>query len=136
MSPDDFMRMYESATAAHDLEATLALIADEAVYLFSNQSSHFGKDEIRAVLTRNFETIKAETYEIRDLRWLVSTEEVAVGLYEYHWSGEIEGKAVSGHGRGTSVLRRSGGAWRVVHEHLSAGRLDAVLRTHTGSKER
>lgn len=122
-SPDELMRLYEAATAAHDLEATLALIADDAVYLFSNQSSHHGKDAVRAVLEKNFDLIKAETYEIRDLTWLAKSDEVAACVYEYHWSGEINGKPASGRGRGTSVLKRVEGAWRVAHEHLSAGLL-------------
>jgi uncharacterized protein (TIGR02246 family) len=123
MSPADFMRVYEKATAAHDLEATLDLIADDAVYLFSNQSSHLGKPAIREALAKNFDTIKAETYGIRDISWLAATDEIAACVYEFHWSGEIDGKPVSGHGRGTTVLRRIDGAWRVAHEHLSAGRL-------------
>lgn len=123
MTPDDFMRRYEAATASHDLEATLALIADDAIYLFSNQTSHFGKAEIEAVLRRNFEAIKAETYEIRDLTWLAVSDEVAACLYEFHWSGVFNGQPASGHGRGTSVICRIEGAWQVAHEHLSAGRL-------------
>ena len=72
MTPDEFMRAYEAATCAHDLEATLSLVADDAVYLFSNRSSHVGKEAIRQALLANFETIKAETYSIRRLKWLVS----------------------------------------------------------------
>ena len=124
MSPEDFLRSYEAAPASHDLEATLALIADDAVYLFSNQASHFGKGAIREALRRNFDAIVAETYAISDVTWLVSLPEVAVALYQYRWSGKIQGKDASGGGRGTTVLRREGDSWRVVHEHLSAGRLD------------
>ena len=123
MSPDEFMRTYESATAAHDLEATLALIADDAVYLFSNESSHVGKDAIRKALETNFAAIKAEAYRIEGLRWLATSDDVAACAYEYFWSGEIGGKPASGRGRGTAVIRRIQGEWRIAHEHLSRGRL-------------
>jgi ketosteroid isomerase-like protein len=123
VTPDEFMRRYEAATCAHDLEATLGLIAEDAIYLFSNRTSHVGKNAIRQVLAANFELIKAETYVIRGLKWLASSEEVAACVYEFTWSGEIDGKRASGSGRGTSVLRRVEGQWKVAHEHLSAGPL-------------
>lgn len=121
MSPDDFMRSYEAATAAHDLEATLELIAEDAVYLFSDETSHAGKAAIRAVLERNFALIEAEEYRIEGLRWLAQSEEVAVGVYTYHWKGRVRGESASGSGRGTCALRQIEGQWRVVHEHLSRG---------------
>lgn len=123
MTPDEFMQLYEQSTSAHDLEGTLRLIADDAVYLFSDRSSHVGKDAIRAALVRNFGSIKGERYWLSGLRWLAVDSGVAVCLYEFHWSGQIEGEARSGDGRGTSVLRRTDGGWQVVHEHLSAGRI-------------
>tara|TARA_R110002072_G_scaffold216033_2_gene373031 strand:- start:1297 stop:1671 length:375 start_codon:yes stop_codon:yes gene_type:complete len=124
MSPNDFMRSYEAATAAHDLEATLSLIADDAIYLFSNESSHVGKAAIRSVLATNFAAIEAEDYRIAGLRWLVQSEDLAVGVYTYHWVGRIRGERASGSGRGTCALRKVGADWRVVHEHLSRGSLD------------
>jgi uncharacterized protein (TIGR02246 family) len=123
VSPTEFMHAYEAATNGHDLEGTLALIADDAVYLFSDQSSHVGKDAIRAVLQANFNAIRNEAYRIHDLRWLAASEEVAACVYTFDWSGEIDGKPASGSGRGTSVLRRVDSNWRVAHEHLSKGGL-------------
>lgn len=123
MSPTEFMHAYEVATNAHDLEGTLALIADDAVYLFSDQSSHIGKDAIRIALQVNFDAISNETYRIHDLRWLAASNEVAVCIYAFDWSGEIDRKPAGGSGRGTSVLRRVDGNWHVAHEHLSRGYL-------------
>jgi uncharacterized protein (TIGR02246 family) len=123
MLPAEFMRVYEAAVNARDLEAALELIADDAVYLFSNQAAHVGKEAIRNAIQANFDTIKNETYRIQDMRWLAATEELAVCVYAFGWSGEINGQPASGSGRGTSVLRRIQGNWRVAHEHLSRGRL-------------
>lgn len=119
------MRAYEAATNAHDLDATLELIAGDAVYLFSDQSSHIGKEAIAKALQANFDAIKNETYRIGEPRWLAASEEVAACVYEFSWSGEIEGKPASGSGRGTSVLRCVDGKWRVSHEHLSRGGLSS-----------
>jgi hypothetical protein len=42
-------------------------------------------------------------------------------VFEFEWTGEIDGVASSGRGRGASVLRRVDGEWRTVHENLSQG---------------
>lgn len=124
MTPDEFMRRYEAATCAHDLVGTLELIADDAVYLFSDRTAHIGKLAIRDALAGNFASIRNETYAIVGLRWLAVSEAVAVCVYEFRWSGEINGEVASGSGRGTSVLRGDGGRWLVAHEHLSSGGLE------------
>ncbi|UXN75171.1 nuclear transport factor 2 family protein [Devosia sp. A8/3-2] len=123
MTPDDFVRRYEAATNAHDLAGTLELIAADAAYLFSDRTTHIGKAAISDALAANFDSIRNETYAIAGLRWLAVSDDIAVCVYEFGWSGEINGEAASGGGRGTSVLRRSDERWLVVHEHLSAGAL-------------
>lgn len=120
----EFMRRYAENTDAHRLEATLAMIADDAVYLFSDGTSHLNKAAIADVLARNFAAISDETYRIHDVRWLVRGDDAAACVYRFEWSGSIDGKPASGSGRGTSVLRRAGDSWLVVHEHLSRGGLD------------
>lgn len=124
MTPDAFMAAYEAATAAHDLEATLALVADDAVFLFSNETCHPGKPAIRRALQANFAAIEAEDYRLEGLRWLVRGEDAAVCVFEFHWRGRVRGQPAAGRGRGTSVLARRDGAWRLVHEHLSRGTLE------------
>lgn len=121
-SPEEFMQRYEAATREHDLQTTLSLIADDAVFFFSNETVHTGKAAIEKVLRHNFEAIKAESYGIDHLSWLVQSGEVAVCVYDYAWSGLIDGNLASGFGRGTSVLKRIGRDWQIVHEHLSRGR--------------
>ena len=124
MSPTEFMSAYEAATNAHDLDAVLGLIADDAIYLFSNQTAHIGKSAIRNPIRTNFEAIKGETYRIQNLKWLASSNDVAASVYEFGWSGTMNGRPVSGHGRGTTVIRCVEGQWKVAHEHLSSGGLD------------
>lgn len=123
MTPDEFMKRYEKATGSHDLEGTLQLIADDAIYFFSDTSSHVGKAAVRDVLSKNFDSIRNESYQLSGLRWLAANDDVAACVYEFSWSGEIDGEPRSGSGRGTSVLRRAETGWLVVHEHLSAGKI-------------
>ncbi|MGA9825677.1 MAG: nuclear transport factor 2 family protein, partial [Methylocystis sp.] len=120
MTPTEFMREYLNLARTRDIEALLALIDDDAVFLFSNQSSHFGKDAIQSAICANFEAIQNEDYGISDLTWLVSSDEVAVCVYEFAWVGEIDGAPAAGGGRGTTAVRHVADAgrapWRVVHE--------------------
>ena len=125
MSPGEFMQRYEAATCAHDLEGTLALIAEDAVYLFSDQSAHLGKAAVRQALIANFLAIEDETYQLHELRWIAESDGVAACIYQFRWTGVIKGKPAAGKGRGTSVIRKERDAWLVAHEHLSAGRLQA-----------
>jgi ketosteroid isomerase-like protein len=45
--------------------------------------------------------------------------DVAAYLFDFDWSGRIDGRPASGNGRGTCVLRRHNGTgWRLLIEHL------------------
>ena len=123
MSPAEFMRTYEAAANAHDLESTLGMIADDAVYLFSDQSSHIGKAAIAKALKANFDALQLETYRMRNMTWLAASDEVAACVYQFDWTAEIDGQPASGDGRGTSLPHKVNGHWQVVHEHLSRGGL-------------
>ena len=120
-SPEEFIHSYEEALRSHDQARVLELIDDDAVYFFSNETQHIGKSAIAEAIGRNFEIIKCEQYEMSNLRWLVKNES-AVVIFDYAWSGLINGEQASGFGRGTLVLKSHGESWRIVHEHLSRGR--------------
>jgi uncharacterized protein (TIGR02246 family) len=121
MSVNDFTDELVAAMNAKDLDGTLKRIAKDAIYFWSNGSAYFGKADIAAALKRNFDAIQNDTYRKVDVTWLARSAEIAACAYGFEWTGEIAGKPVSGKGRGTTVLRRVDGAWRVAHEHLSAG---------------
>ena len=106
---------------AKDLHGTMELIADDAVYFWSNGAALFGKPAITEAMRSNFDGIQTDTYETLDMTWLVDTPEVAVCVFRFRWKGEIGGAPVAGRGRGTSVLKRIDGAWRTVHENLGEG---------------
>lgn len=114
-----FMRRYEQANNARDIGRVVSLIADDATYWFSD-GSHRGVDSIRGAIEKTFATISDETYEIHDLEWVVTSAESAVCRYRFRWAGVVDGERRSGSGRGTNVVVRRDGGWRMQHEHLSA----------------
>jgi uncharacterized protein (TIGR02246 family) len=113
-----FMAEYERAANSHDIGRVLPLIAEDATYWFTD-GSYRGREEIAGALERTSATIHEEVYEIRELEWVALTEELAACRYHFFWRGVVDGQPSSGRGRGTNVLVRRDGAWRVQHEHLS-----------------
>ncbi|NNN34344.1 nuclear transport factor 2 family protein [Streptomyces sp. S3(2020)] len=113
------MGEYERANNSHDIERVVPFIAEDATYWFSD-GSYQGVEEVRSAIERTFAKILDEEYEIRDLEWPVLTAEVAVCRYRFAWSGVVDGEPRSGQGRGTNVIVRRDGRWRMSHEHLSS----------------
>jgi ketosteroid isomerase-like protein len=113
-----FMRRYELATNRHDFGQLAPLIAGDATYWFTEGSYH-GIEAIRSAIERTFATIRNEVYQIKDLEWVVVSAELAACRYRFSWNGVIDGQPESGSGRGTNVLTKRDGTWKMLHEHLS-----------------
>lgn len=114
-----FIGEYERANNSHDIERVVPFIAEDATYWFSD-SSYQGIGEIRSAIEKTFAKILGEVYEVRDLEWPVLTADVAVCRYRFAWTGIVDGEPRSGQGRGTNVIVRRDGGWRMLHEHLSS----------------
>jgi ketosteroid isomerase-like protein len=121
MTPTEFVHAYARSSREHGVEHTLSLIDDNAIYWFSDGTSHVGRAAIERALRRNLELVADEEYRISDLAWVAQSDDVAACTYRFAWSGTIRGAPAAGSGRGTSVLARRGDAWVIVHEHLSKG---------------
>ncbi|HEV7275561.1 MAG TPA: nuclear transport factor 2 family protein [Devosiaceae bacterium] len=119
MSARDILRAYEDRINRHDFETLSELIAEDAVFWFSD-GSHHGLAEIRTAFERTWRTLSDETYWLEERRWLAEGDLAAACTYRFHWRAVIEGRAASGAGRGTTVLGLRNGRWQIVHEHLSA----------------
>lgn len=120
-SAKECLAEFEAALSKADLDAAMALLSDDAVFLYSNGSAHFGKDAIRAAIKANFDSIKDDNYAAHEHIWLAQSDMAAACSYSFAWTGTMDGKQVGGRGRGTTVLRRDPQGWRIVHEHLSQG---------------
>jgi ketosteroid isomerase-like protein len=113
-----FLKDYEKQTNTHDFKKVQPLIATNAIYWFSD-GTYKGMPAIRRAFIRTFNTIKDETYSLKNVRWLVIARDMGVCTYDFYWSGKVGGKRKSGKGRGTNVMVKNKGRWQMLHEHLS-----------------
>jgi len=118
MSARGFVKLYEQSLAAQDWDQVAPLISDNASVTFSDGSVHKGKQQVRAAFERNFAAIADETYRILNVHWLLDADNVATYLFDFHWTGTIQGQLAEGGGRGTAVLIREDGKWQLLAEHL------------------
>lgn len=118
MKPEEFIRAYELALGTQDWSKVEPLVHDEACVTFSNGSVHKGKAAIQKAFEHNFSLIRDETYSMSNIHWVLKSGMTAVYLFEFNWSGLINGKPARGAGRGTSVLTKKAGTWQLLIEHL------------------
>jgi ketosteroid isomerase-like protein len=112
------LALFEEAANSADFDRVAPLIADDAVYWFTDGSFE-GLDDVRQAFEQTWATIREETYRIGDARWIAVSDTVAVCVYRFTSSGMVDGHPFAASGRGTSVLVRGTGGWKIVHEHLS-----------------
>ncbi|MGI9280352.1 MAG: DUF4440 domain-containing protein [Endozoicomonas sp.] len=117
MSPQDFIKSYESALASQNWNHIAPLLHTDICVTFSD-GTYKGIEAVKSVFIRNFSAIKDEDYRISRIHWAHIADQSAVCLYEFQWEGLIHGEKCSGGGRGTSVLVREKDQWLLVSEHL------------------
>ncbi len=118
MIPEDFTVLYEKALASQDWELVNPLMTEEVSVTFSTGAVHQGKEKVQAAFEHNFKMIKSEKYAMSNIRWTKKTDTYAVFLFEYEWSGYINGNLLGGKGIGTSVIIYEDGHWKLLSEHL------------------
>lgn len=121
MTPEQLMAQYGARLEEQDAARVSDLLSSEAVFWF-NDGSFEGVEAIVEAMNRTWETIRDERYWIENLRWISKGPSSAVCIYEFHWKGLIDGQEQEGWGRGTNVLNKISGSWKIVHEHLSTPR--------------
>jgi ketosteroid isomerase-like protein len=117
-APEDTLKQYEAKINLHDFDQLVPLISDDAVFWF-NDGSYSGLDEIRYAFDRTWRNFPLEACWLEDVNWVATGKNIAGCTYRFCWRATIDGKAVSGGGRGTTILRNDGGMWKIAHEHLS-----------------
>lgn len=116
--PDDFLNRYESALSTQEWGVISPLIHEDVCVTFSDGRVFYGKKAVQAAFENNFTKIQEEKYIISERYWVKKSEEFAVCLYTYEWSGLINGETASGSGRGSSVIIEENGIWLLLIEHL------------------
>ncbi len=121
-SAKECLAAFEAALGKRDLDVAMTLLSDDVVFFYSNGTAHFGRDAIRVAIQANFASIKDDNYRTHDHIWLAQSDTAAACVYSFSWMGTMDGKPVSGRGRGTSILRCEADGWRIVNEHFNQGR--------------
>ena len=117
---------FTDALLRRDIDAALALLADEVVFFFSNGTTIVGKDAFAKTMTAAWSVIENYKYESAGSDWLTQTDAAAAVIYSFAWSGVARGQDMSGAGRGTRVFAmQSDGRWLMTHEHISKGQWKA-----------
>ena len=119
MGPEDVLAAYEERINRHDFDLLAPLIAADATFWFSD-GSYSGLAAIREAFERTWAALNNDTYRLENRRWIAVGDDVAACSYRFVWTTTVEGKGLSGEGRGTTVLRRDAGRWLIAHEQLSA----------------
>ncbi len=117
LTPVDFIQSYEKALSTQNWDNVQDLIHPDCVVTFTN-GTYKGKPAVEQVFRKNFELIKNENYSITNIHFVIEKPDYAVFIFNYNWSGIINGKPAKGGGRGTSVIVRSNGRWQLISEHL------------------
>ncbi len=118
MGPEEFIKAYENALATQNWKNIEPLVSKSVTVTFSDGTVHFGKSNVQTAFENNFSKIKNEEYLIKNVRWLRKQESFSVYLFDFYWTGIVNGKSVSGKGIGTSVLIKEDNSWKLLTEHL------------------
>jgi uncharacterized protein (TIGR02246 family) len=113
----DLHEAWFAATAAKDLDALMAPIADDVVsYEHEAALQYVGRAQVREVCRRGLEAGSGGvSWDVPDLTVFTEGDlAVAWGLDRIRAGGQPETWS-----RGTRVFRRVDGRWEMVHQHLS-----------------
>lgn len=118
---EEFIDGYERAANSRNFDQVSQFLAEDALFWFSD-GSYRGLEEIRNAFERTWDTIQNENYSLLNRRWLLRTPDSAICIYTFRSEGIIDGANRVIEGRGTTVLGKFEGVWKIVHEHLSVPR--------------
>jgi ketosteroid isomerase-like protein len=115
---DTFLKAYETAANSRDFARVAPFIADDATFWFTN-GQYEGRESVRRAFEETWKSIKDETYMISNVRWVAKNYWVSACSYDFKSDGIVNGERQVYEGKGTNVIARIRGKWRVTHEHLS-----------------
>jgi ketosteroid isomerase-like protein len=120
MSARNVLAAYADVINRQSFDLLTDLIAPDATFWFSD-GTHRGIADIRAAFEATWKVMGPdEHYWIDQHEWIAEGDKAAACTYRFNWETTFEGRPASGSGRGTTVLKRVGDRWWIVHEHLSS----------------
>lgn len=115
---ETFLKAYEVAANSRNFDRVAPFIAEDAIFWFTN-GQYTGKKAVRKAFEETWESIQDEIYTISNVCWVGRNYWVSACTYDFTSDGIVDGRHQVYHGKGTNVLARIHGSWRIVHEHLS-----------------
>ena len=116
-----FLNHFEEVALKEDFDLLEDMIDERAFFRF-NDGDFRGRAAIRAVFEKTWRgdpSVKKARFYLSDIVVLSTDQASACATYTYHWEGSQGGTAFTIQGRGTRLLVRENGRFRIVHEHLS-----------------
>lgn len=116
-----FLHHFEAVAMKEDFRLLEDMI-DERAYFRFNDGDFVGRTAIRAAFEKTWRgdpTVKKARFYLSEIVVLTLDATSASATYTYNWEGAQGGREFKIQGRGTRVLARAGGRFRIVHEHLS-----------------
>ncbi|MHC2355572.1 ketosteroid isomerase-like protein [Sinorhizobium meliloti] len=118
MLPEETLKQYEAKINMHDFDELVPLISPNAIFWF-NDGSFCGLKQIRQAFEETWQKFPLENYWLENLEWVAQSRDCAGCTYHFRWKAVLNGSALEGGGRGTTILRREANVWKIIHEHLS-----------------
>ena len=116
-----FLNRFEALAEKEDFNLIRDMIDEQAVFRF-NDGDFVGRQAIQAVFEKTWRgdpSVKKVRFYLSDIVVLTTDHSTATATYTYNWEGSQAGREFKIRGRGTRVLLRVNGQFRIIHEHLS-----------------
>jgi hypothetical protein len=116
-----FLNHFEEVAMKEDFSLIRDMIDEKANFRF-NDGDFIGRQAIQAVFEKTWRgdpSVKKTRFYLSDIVVLTTDHSSATATYTYNWEGSQGGQDFKIQGRGTRVLVREGGTFRIIHEHLS-----------------
>lgn len=116
-----FLNHFEDVAMKEDFNLLRDMI-DERAYFRFNDGDFVGRQAIQAAFEKTWRgdpTVRKARFYLSDIVVLTTDASSATATYTYHWEGSQSGREFKIQGRGTRVLLRENGKFRIIHEHLS-----------------
>ncbi len=117
-SPEAILKDYKHALTSQLWDNVSPFIHEDACMIFTN-GTFKGKSQIQEIIERNFKLIENDSYEMKNIEWLIKSEHFASCIFEFTWDGYINGEYAKGGGRGSLLMVYENENWKIMSEHLS-----------------
>jgi len=116
-----FLNQFEALAEKESFDLISDMIHERANFRF-NDGDFVGRRAIQAAFEKTWRadpSVKKARFYLSDIVVLTTDSSTATATYTYNWEGSQGGREFTIRGRGTRVLLREDGRFRIIHEHLS-----------------